>query len=139
MLGEGELQTGVPQPGERMSSMMCPLVVLDSTGRLELAIGSSGASRIRTALVHTLANILVDGQRTGPAIAAPRFHPVIFDGLPVIHCEPGRPVGDLDALSDAGFAVNMWTEADAYFGGVSAVGDAGAGADPRRGGVGLLA
>jgi gamma-glutamyltranspeptidase/glutathione hydrolase len=139
MLGEGELQTGVPQPGDRMSSMMCPLVVLDRHGRLELAIGSSGASRIRTALVHSLTNILVGGRPVDTAIADARFHPVIFDGRPVIHCEPGRPEADVTALTGAGFAVNQWSELDAYFGGVSAVGAAGAGADPRRGGVGLLA
>src|SRR5204863_7946797 len=47
MLGEGELITADLAPGRRMSSMMCPLVVVDESGELVLAAGSAGASRIR--------------------------------------------------------------------------------------------
>ena len=51
MLGEGELMTPDLAPGRRMSSNMCPLVVVDNKGDLVLAAGSAGASRIRTALI----------------------------------------------------------------------------------------
>lgn len=134
MLGEGELITDDLAPGRRMSSNMCPLVVIDSSGALAVAAGSAGASRIRTALVHTLIGVLVDGLDVPAAIARPRFH-VVDD---TIHAEPGYPRDELVALADAGWKITGWPELDHYFGGVTAVGVGGAAGDPRRGGVGLL-
>ncbi|GIH12520.1 gamma-glutamyltransferase [Rugosimonospora africana] len=134
MLGEGELLAGPLVPGQRMSSMMCPLVVLDEDGDLVLAAGSAGASRIRTALVHTLINVLAEGASTGEAISRPRFH-VIDD---VAHVEAGYPEDEIDALAGAGYKINQFDDLDHFFGAVSAVGRAGAAGDPRRGGVGLL-
>jgi gamma-glutamyltranspeptidase/glutathione hydrolase len=139
MLGEGELMTPDLAPGQRVFSNMCPLVVIDSKGRLELAAGSAGASRIRTALIGTLMGVLVDGRDCKEAIAAPRFHPVSgdFPETPhVIHAEPEYPADELGALVAAGYIVNSWDHQSHYFGGVSAVGRAGAAGDPRRGGVG---
>lgn len=134
MLGEGELITPDMTPGARMQSNMCPLVVLDRTGALTLAAGSAGASRIRTALVHTLLGMLADGLDTPSAIDRPRFH-VVDD---TIQAEPGCPPADLAALREAGWRVHPWDERNHYFGGVTAVGHGGAAGDPRRGGVGLL-
>jgi gamma-glutamyltranspeptidase/glutathione hydrolase len=134
MLGEGELFTGPVTPGQRLASMMCPLVVADEDGGLVLAAGSAGASRIRTALVHTLVNVLVDGMTTAEAIARPRFH-VVED---VAHVEAGLPEEEVDALADAGYRVNRFEHASHFFGGASGVGQAGAAGDPRRGGVGLV-
>ncbi|MET8148364.1 gamma-glutamyltransferase [Actinoplanes sp. NPDC049668] len=134
MLGEGELITDDLSPGVRMSSNMCPLVVIDAAGELAVAAGSAGASRIRTALVHTLLGVLVDGVATPDAIARPRFH-VVDD---TVHAEPGCPDDELAALSEAGWIVNQWPDVDHYFGGVTAVGAGGAAGDPRRDGVGLL-
>ena len=141
MLGEGELITPDLAPGGRMSSMMCPLVVVDEEGGLEVAAGSAGASRIRTALVHTLVNVLVKGSDMQAAINAPRFH-VVSDpdgGAPVAHVEPGYPAEEVEALVGAGYRTHIWERLDHYFGGASAVGHAGAAGDPRRGGVGRLA
>jgi gamma-glutamyltranspeptidase/glutathione hydrolase len=141
MLGEGELITPDLAPGGRMSSMMCPLVVVDDEGGLQVAAGSAGASRIRTALVQTLVNVLVKGEDMQAAINAPRFH-VVEDpagGAPVAHVEPGYPADEVEALADAGYQVHTWERLDHYFGGASAVGHAGAAGDPRRGGVGRLA
>ena len=134
MLGEGELVTGDLTAGRRMSSMMCPLVVTDDTGDLVLAAGSAGASRIRTALVHTLVGVLVDGLSAREAVHRPRFH-VVDD---TVHAEAGYPKDELDALAGAGYEINQWDHTSHYFGGVSAVGVPGAAGDPRRGGVGLL-
>jgi len=141
MLGEGELITPDAEPGKRVASMMCPLVVVDDTGDLVLAAGSAGASRIRTALLHTLVNVLVDGDDLPSATARPRFH-VVADNPgepPVAHAEPGYPREELDALAADGYHVREWDHISHYFGGVSAVGRAGAAGDIRRGGVGLLA
>jgi gamma-glutamyltranspeptidase/glutathione hydrolase len=139
MLGEGELMVPDLAPSARVSSNMCPLVVVDSRGRLTLAAGSAGASRIRTALVGTLVGVLVDGRSCTDAIAAPRFHPVTGD-LPdapaVVHAEPDYPAEELDGLTEAGFIINQWDHQSHYFGGVSAVGIGDAAGDPRRGGVG---
>jgi gamma-glutamyltranspeptidase/glutathione hydrolase len=134
MLGETELFTGAQAPGERVSSMMCPLVVVDEAGGLVLAAGSAGASRIRTSLLHTLVNVLVDDLPMRDAIARPRFH-VVDD---VAHVEAGYPDEEVHALSEAGFRINWFDHLSHFFGGASAVGLAGAAGDPRRGGVGLL-
>jgi gamma-glutamyltranspeptidase / glutathione hydrolase len=141
MLGEGELITEGLAPGGRMSSMMCPLVVVDDTGELVIAAGSAGASRIRTALVHTLVNVMIKDTDMGTAINGPRFHVVADpgDGPPVAHVEPGYPADEVDALAAAGYRVHRWERLDHYFGGASAVGHAGAAGDLRRGGVGRLA
>lgn len=140
MLGEGELIVGELAPGKRMSSNMCPLVVLDAGGEPTLAVGSAGGSRIRTALVHTLVNVLLDDADLTAAIERPRFHPVRNDtgGPAVVHVEPGSPAEQVAALASVGFAVNRWDRPSPYFGGVSAVGRGQAAGDPRRGGVGLL-
>ncbi|MEV4413569.1 gamma-glutamyltransferase [Catellatospora sp. NPDC049609] len=134
MLGEGELYSGDLAPGERLASMMCPLVVLDPDGSLRLAVGSAGASRIRSALLSTLVGVLVDGLPTAAAVRAPRLHPVDD----VVHVEPHYPVPDEMALAEAGYTVNRWTTLSHYFGGVSAIGTAGAAGDPRRGGTSRL-
>lgn len=136
MLGEGELRAGTdPAPGARVASMMCPLVVRGADGVVELAVGSAGASRIRTALLGTLFAVLVDGVDVAAAVARPRFH-VVDD---VVHAEPGVPDEELAALAAAGYLVRRWDQLSYYFGGVSAVGMAGAAGDPRRGGTGLPA
>ena len=134
MLGEGELITDDLAPGVRMSSNMCPLVVIDADGTLAVAAGSAGASRIRTALVDTLIGVLVDGVDMPTAIARPRFH-VVDD---TVHVEPGYPRDELAALAGAGWRIQQWPELNHYFGGVTAVGIGGAAGDPRRDGVGLL-
>ena len=134
MLGEGELITDDLAPGKRMSSNMCPLVVIDPFGGLAVAAGSAGASRIRTALIDTLLGVLVDGLDMSGAIGRPRFH-VVDD---TVHAEAGYPEDELSALADAGWTISRWPDLNHYFGGVTAVGAGGAAGDPRRGGVGLL-
>ncbi|BCJ28855.1 gamma-glutamyltransferase [Actinocatenispora sera] len=102
-------------------------------GDLLLAVGAAGASRIRTALAHTLLGVLVDGLDPETAIARARFHVVAGTA----HAEPGVPDDELAALADAGYQIHRWPDLDHYFGGASAVGRTGAGGDPRRGGIGI--
>jgi gamma-glutamyltranspeptidase / glutathione hydrolase len=78
--------------------------------------------------------VLVDELSVPEAIARPRFHAV----EDTVHAEAGYPAAELSELSDAGWQVVEWPEINHYFGGVTAVGRAGAAGDPRRGGVGLL-
>lgn len=129
MLGEGELIRQVVPAGSRMGSMMSPLVATDAAGRLVLAAGAAGGSRIRPALVQTVLRMLA-GASGQDAIDAPRLN-----ALPgIVRVEPGFSPRVLAALTAAGDQVLVAADRDAYFGGVSAIGRSGGGADPRRSG-----
>jgi gamma-glutamyltranspeptidase/glutathione hydrolase len=129
MLGEVDLIREPLAAGERMASMMAPTVVLGADG-LELAIGSAGGTRLRTALVGVLQSVLARGLAPQAAIDRPRFHPVGS----LVHAEPGVDEGFLTRAEARGLTVRRWAGRHHYFGGVSAIGRAGAGADPRRSG-----
>ena len=131
MLGETDLIRGPLEPGDRVGSMMSPAVALDAGG-LALAVGAAGGTRLRSALVQVLAGILDEGLSVAEAVGRPRLHPVA--GL--VHLEPGFADEAVAALEGAGFEVRAWPERHHYFGGVSAVTQAGAAGDPRRGGAG---
>lgn len=130
MLGERDLVRGPLRPGSRMESMMAPTLAAGSSG-LELAIGAAGGTRLRTALVGVMAAILGEELEPQRAIDRPRFHPA--EGL--IHAEPGVDEAWLGELERAGRVVRRWPAPHHYFGGVSAVGQSGSGADPRRSGA----
>jgi len=131
MLGETDLIRAPLRPGERMASMMAPTLVFDSSGAPELALGAAGGTRLRTALVGVLGAVLHEGIAPQAAIDRPRFHPA---GA-VLNAEPGVDERWLQALERAGRTVRRWPARHHYFGGVSAVGRSGAGADPRRSGA----
>jgi len=130
MLGETDLVREPLRPGERMASMMAPTVVFDGA-ELELALGAAGGTRLRTALVGVLGRVLHDGAPVQDAIDRPRFHPA----GPLVNAEPGVDEAFLSSLEANGRAVRRWPALHHYFGGVSAIGRAGAGADPRRSGA----
>jgi gamma-glutamyltranspeptidase/glutathione hydrolase len=130
MLGETDLVRGPLRPGARMASMMAPTLVFADDG-LELALGSAGGTRLRTALVGVLAAVLHDGDAPQAAIDRPRFHPSGH----VLNAEPGVDEAWLNRLESRGREVRRWPERHHYFGGVSAIGRSGAGADPRRSGA----
>ncbi len=130
MLGETDLLVGELEPGLRMPSMMAPTLVLED-GKPELAIGAAGGTRLRSALVQTLARILEDGVTPQEAIDLPRLHPA----GEVVHVEPGYDEDALAALEEDGLAVRRWAAPHHFFGGVSAAGRDGLGADARRSGA----
>jgi gamma-glutamyltranspeptidase/glutathione hydrolase len=132
MLGETDLLCGRLEPGERMQSMMAPTAAV-ADGRLVLAGGAAGGTRLRTALVTVLAGILDEGLDAQEAIDRPRAHPA--GG--VVHAEPGVDEDGLAALEARGFGVRRWPARHHYFGGASVVSAAGAAADPRRSGLAL--
>jgi gamma-glutamyltranspeptidase/glutathione hydrolase len=141
MLGEGDLALAsrVLRPGDRITSMMSPTIVLGGDGRIRLVLGSSGSSRIRSAVTQVLTRAL-DGRLTLPeAVEAPRIHP---EGA-LLDCEGGFPEEVLDALAEAGEDVVRWPGRNLYFGGAQAVaahpdGRLEAAGDPRRGGAGTV-
>ena len=130
MLGEADLIRGPLEPGRRMGSMMSPTVVLDGDG-LVFVGGAAGGTRLRSALVQVLAGTLDEGLSPQQAIERPRLHPAAG----VVHLEPGWPAGVEQALAEASYRVRHWPDRHHYFGGVSAVTQAGAAGDPRRSGA----
>ncbi|MBM9466760.1 gamma-glutamyltransferase [Nakamurella leprariae] len=131
MLGEGELLRRTAAPGERMPSMMVPLVVTDDDGRAVLVGGAAGGSRIRSSLLQVLAGVLVQGRGAAAAVAAPRL--AVLDET--VHLEPGFEPEVEVALRAAGHPVVRWAQSRPFFGGVAVVAADGPAADPRRGGV----
>jgi len=129
MLGEADLK-GSARPGERLTSMMAPSVVLQG-GRPRLVIGSAGSERLRGAILQVVANVVGRGMGVEDAVDAPRLH---LDG-DVVHVEPGI---ELERENVVRFG-----RRNLYFGGVSAVevradGELAAAGDPRRGGAGMV-
>ncbi len=139
MLGEEDLNpTGFHRnpPGARVPSMMAPTVVLRD-GRPEMALGSAGSNRIRSAIVQTVAAVIDGGLAAQAAVDAPRLH--VEDDL--VDAEPGVDEDALRELEAGGWRLRRWDERNLYFGGVqlvtrdSATGELTGGGDPRRGGV----
>ena len=125
MLGEKDLIASA-RPGERLTSMMAPSVVLDR-GRPRLVVGSAGSERLRGAILQVVANVVGRGMGVEEAVDAPRIH--FADG--VVYAEPGLE-GDVP-----------FGRKNLFFGGVSAVelradGTLAAAGDPRRGGAGMV-
>ena len=133
LLGEGDIAAGDPRPGDHLESRMAPTIVFDDEG-LELAIGSAGATRLRTALATVLAGILDESLDPETAVARPRVHPT----HEVVDAEPGVDEQALAALESEGRTVRRWDDLHHYFGGVSCVGRDGAAGDPRRDGAAVL-
>jgi gamma-glutamyltranspeptidase/glutathione hydrolase len=142
MLGEEDLN---PQgyhrhePGRRIPSMMAPTVVLRD-GKPEVALGSAGSNRIRSAILQTIIGVVDGGMTASEAVNRPRVH---FE-QGVVDAEPGVDPEQLDALEHDGWEVARWVERNLYFGGVQAVardpltGELSGGGDPRRGGASVL-
>jgi gamma-glutamyltranspeptidase/glutathione hydrolase len=139
MLGEQDLNPlGFHRhpPGRRMPSMMSPTIVLRD-GASQLAVGSAGSNRIRSAVLQTIVRVLDEGADAQTAVDAPRVH--FEDG--VVYAEPGI---DVTALRDAGWTVRPFAQRNLFFGGVQAVargqdGTLTGGGDPRRGGAAVVA
>ncbi len=135
----GELDVIGPHekaPGDRLSSMMTPTLVLRS-GRAELVIGSAGSVRLAGAIAQVIWRILRWSTHVSAAIRAPRIH---ADGS-TLHLEGGWADHAAEELA-SDWAVVRWDALNLFFGGVQAVqcsdGVFEAAGDPRRGGSGLV-
>jgi gamma-glutamyltranspeptidase/glutathione hydrolase len=132
-LGEPELNPKgfhALKPGLRLVSSMSPTIVSSAEGGL-ISLGSPGASRIATAILQTIVNVLVHGMPMTSAVLAPRFHSE--GGL--FAYEAGSRKANVDTYE----RVLSYDELNMYFGGVNAVrrtpeGVFEAAADPRRSG-----
>jgi gamma-glutamyltranspeptidase/glutathione hydrolase len=140
MLGEEDLNPGGREgaPGNRLTSMMAPSVVLES-GRPRLVVGSAGSIRLRAAILQIIVNVLDHGLSVREAIEAPRVH---LEGE-ALQLEGGIEPETADELEAAGYDVVRWRGRNLYFGGASVVGlgadgELQAAGDPRRGGAGAV-
>ena len=116
MLGEQDLNPlGFHRhpPGRRMPSMMSPTIVLRD-GTPELAVGSAGSNRIRSAVLQTIVRCVDDGMRAQDAIDAPRLH---YEDE-IVYAEPGI---DIEALERDGWTVSRFRDRNLFFGGAQAV------------------
>jgi gamma-glutamyltranspeptidase/glutathione hydrolase len=138
MLGESDLNPeGFHRhpPGRRMPSMMSPTVLLRD-GKPELAVGSAGSNRIRSAILQTVLRCVDERMSAQDAVRAPRIH--YEDG--VVFAEPGI---DVAALEAAGRTVRRFRAPNLFFGGAQAAehhadGGFSGGGDPRRGGAAVV-
>jgi gamma-glutamyltranspeptidase/glutathione hydrolase len=138
MLGEQDLNPlGFHRhpPGRRMPSMMAPTVVLRG-GAAELAVGSAGSNRIRSAILQTVIRSIDDGLPAQDAVEAPRVH---FED-DIVYTEPGI---DTTSLAADGYSLSPFRERNLFFGGAQAVardatGAFSGGGDPRRGGAAIV-
>jgi gamma-glutamyltranspeptidase / glutathione hydrolase len=130
MLGEADLIRGSLEPGVRMGSMMAPSLALDG-GRVVLAAGAAGGTRLRSALVQVVAAVLDEGLSPAAAVERPRLHAAAGRA----HLEPGFADATVTALERAGFEVLVWPARHHFFGGVSVVTPSGAAGDQRRSGA----
>lgn len=116
MLGEEDLNPGGFHkflPRTRLSSMIAPTIVVDSSGPI-LLTGSAGSNRIRSAIIQIVINHLCHGLEIEAATVAPRIH---LEGN-VLHAEPGVDEGELEEL-EGRYEVDRWQEQNLFFGGAT--------------------
>jgi len=99
-----------------------------------LALGSPGASRITSAVAEVVLNHLRLGMPLREAVAHPRLHVELFDGVPTVAFEPGLAVERITGLTHRPFDSRSM-----YFGGTQVASwdpehGLDAVADPRRSG-----
>ena len=153
MLGEADLFPGgfhSASAGTPLSTMMSPTLMVrglsaddaasgESLPDDQVAVGSGGSARIRTALSE-IARLIVDGASVKHAVDHPRVH--VEEGT--LHLEPGYGAGAPDALRAMGWRVQLWRSRSGFFGGANAArwADGGvhaeAAGDPRRNGAGRV-
>ncbi len=142
MLGEEDLHTGGFhrwQPDSRLASMMSPLVARSPDG-FQLALGTGGSNRIRSAVTQVMLNVLQFRMPLQDAVDAPRMH---LEGTK-LSVEPGFGVeikanlGTRDGETE--LELLNWPDRNLFFGGVHAVqfmsnGQFFGAGDSRRGGA----
>jgi gamma-glutamyltranspeptidase/glutathione hydrolase len=142
MLGEEDLNPlgyHLHEPGTRVTSMMAPTIVLRD-GEVELALGSAGSNRLRSAITQVIRYVVDHALPVEEAVGRGRMH---YEGG-VLHVESGFDEGALDELERRGYRIVRWKGVNLFFGGTQAVyrdpqsgAMAGAG-DPRRDGAAAL-
>ncbi|KRR10851.1 gamma-glutamyltranspeptidase [Bradyrhizobium jicamae] len=95
-------EANLPGPGKRPLSSMSPTIVLKD-GKPVLVTGSPGGSRIISAVLQVVVDVLDYKMDVAAAVAAPRLH---HQWMPdVVRVEQGFPKETLDALREKGHHV----------------------------------
>jgi gamma-glutamyltranspeptidase / glutathione hydrolase len=95
-------EANLPGPGKRPLSSMSPTIVLKD-GKPVLVTGSPGGSRIISAVLQVVVDVLDYKMDVATAVAAPRLH---HQWMPdVVRVEQGFPHETLDALREKGHHV----------------------------------
>lgn len=119
MLGEEDLNPqGFHQWHEnvRISSMMSPTIVLKNN-QPEIVLGSGGSTRIRTAILQVISNIIDFKMPVQEAVDSPRVH---WENN-VFHMEPGL-TANVDTLTmPTDDQLVHWQQKNLFFGGVHTV------------------
>ena len=110
---------------QRMPSNICPTLIVDNNQNLT-TLGSAGSSRIISAIMSVITNLINNGMSLKEAISKPRVH---LEGS-VLHCEPHINHPEYQTKN-----VVLWEEKSMYFGGVNACSPSNSVADERRSGV----
>lgn len=67
-------EANVIAPGKRPLSSMSPTIVSNAEGKPVMVVGTPGGSRIITAVLHNILNVVDYGMNVQEAVDAPRFH-----------------------------------------------------------------
>ncbi len=125
-------EANAPGPGKRPVSSMTPTIVLKD-GKPFLVTGSPGGSRIITAVLQVIVNVIDRGMTIADAVAAPRVHNQWQPDQ--VFAEPAVPLAVVTALQARGDTVvpqRPFTSAESIL--ITPEGFAGA-ADPRSHGA----
>jgi gamma-glutamyltranspeptidase/glutathione hydrolase len=120
----------------RVTSMMAPTVVLRG-GEIELALGSAGSNRLRSAIMQVIRYVVDYDFGVRDAVRHGRMH---YEGG-VLHVEDGFDDSALRELERRGYRLLRWKGVNLFFGGAQAVyrdpetGSLSGGGDPRRDGA----
>jgi len=138
MLGEADLHPlGFHKlaAGARLTTMMSPTVLLKD-GAPQMVLGSGGSSRLRSAILQAVSNVIDFKMPLEEAVHTPRIH----FGEGTLQLEGGISETRASALEGMGYKVNRWKNLNMYFGGTHAVALENdhwvAIGDKRRGGAG---
>lgn len=120
--------------GAHLPSMMAPTMIMQR-GTPQITLGSAGSNRLRTAIMQTIAYLLVGKSSLSRAVNGPRIH----WERGKLDIEPGFSQRALSTLTQCEPNHHVWSDKNLYFGGLHAVAKhgrtfTGAG-DHRRGGV----
>ena len=125
--------------GVRLASMMTPTIASLPDGG-QIALGSGGSNRIRSAILQVLTNVLEFDMGLKDAVNAPRLHLERNH----LNIESGFSDVAVASLENEWPGVEQWSGTNLFFGGVHAVehlfnGEFRAAGDPRRGGAVAIA
>jgi gamma-glutamyltranspeptidase/glutathione hydrolase len=110
---------------QRIPSNICPTLIVDKNNNLT-TLGSAGSSRIISATISVISNLLNNEMSLKESISKSRIH-LEEDTL---HCEPSYSHPEYKTEN-----VVIWGEKNMYFGGVNACSSFDSVGDERRSGV----